>query len=55
MPCHVPRQGTKKPWKMYQNYLRDLLSLRFSSVNDGVMEFTRRGRPALRKARGGWV
>ncbi|HEY4383169.1 MAG TPA: NAD(P)/FAD-dependent oxidoreductase [Ktedonobacteraceae bacterium] len=38
----MPRQSTRNPWKMHQNYLRDLLSLRFSTVNDGTMEFTRR-------------
>ncbi len=40
-----PRQGARKPWKMYQNYLRDLVSLRFSSLNDGAMEFTPRTTP----------
>ncbi|GAC1358090.1 MAG: NAD(P)/FAD-dependent oxidoreductase [Herpetosiphon sp.] len=34
-----PHQGSKKPWKLYQNYARDLLSLRFGSVNDGTMTF----------------
>jgi monooxygenase len=38
----MPRQSSRKPWRMYQNYLRDLLSLRFSAVNDGTMEFTLR-------------
>jgi cation diffusion facilitator CzcD-associated flavoprotein CzcO len=37
----LPRQGPDNPWKMHQNYLRDLWSLRLSSVNDGTMEFTR--------------
>ncbi len=37
----MPRQGSSNPWKMHQNYLRDLGSLRFSAVNDGTMEFTR--------------
>jgi len=27
---------------VYQNYARDLLSLRFGSVADGVMEFSNR-------------
>ena len=45
----MPRQSTKKPWKMYQNYLRDVLSLQFSTVNDGTMEFTRCANHALRK------
>lgn len=35
----LPRQGSKQPWKLYQNYLLDLLSLRFARVNDGTMEF----------------
>jgi cation diffusion facilitator CzcD-associated flavoprotein CzcO len=38
----LPRQGSKKPWKLYQNYVRDLLSLRFGSVDDGALEFERR-------------
>jgi monooxygenase len=37
----LPRQGSKKPWKLYQNYVRDLLSLRFGSIGDGALEFTR--------------
>jgi len=36
----LPKQGSKKPWKLYQNYLLDLLALRFGNVNDGSMEFT---------------
>ena len=39
----LPRQGSKKPWKLYQNYVRDLLSLRFGSVDGGAIEFERRG------------
>jgi monooxygenase len=41
----LPQQGTRKPWRMYQNYLRDLLSLRFSSLRDGSLRFTRRAAP----------
>ena len=37
-----PRQGSKKPWRLYQNYVRDLLNLRFGAVNDKALEFTRR-------------
>jgi monooxygenase len=39
----LPRQGSKKPWKLYQNYVRDLLSLRFGSVDGGALEFEPRG------------
>jgi monooxygenase len=37
-----PRQGSRKPWKLYQNYVKDLLSLRFGSIDDGALEFERR-------------
>jgi monooxygenase len=37
----LPRQGSKKPWKLYQNYALDLFALKFGQVNDGTMEFTR--------------
>jgi cation diffusion facilitator CzcD-associated flavoprotein CzcO len=37
----LPRQGSKKPWKLYQNYVRDLLSLRFGRVTDNELEFAR--------------
>jgi cation diffusion facilitator CzcD-associated flavoprotein CzcO len=49
----LPRQGSRKPWKMYQNYIRDLLSIRLSRVNDGTMEFKRHGERVSQKARRG--
>jgi len=39
---HLPRQGSKKPWRLYQNYVRDLLSLRYGAVDDKALEFRRR-------------
>jgi monooxygenase len=38
-----PKQGSKAPWRLYQNYALDILSLRFGSVQDGSMEFSRAG------------
>jgi monooxygenase len=35
-----PKQGTKRPWKLYQNYALDLMSLRFAAVEDGTMTFS---------------
>ena len=35
----LPRGGSKKPWKLYQNYALDTLALRFSRLDDGVMDF----------------
>ena len=37
-----PHQGSKKPWKLYQNYLLDTVSLRFGAVDDSALEFARR-------------
>ncbi|TDO46560.1 cation diffusion facilitator CzcD-associated flavoprotein CzcO [Kribbella sp. VKM Ac-2571] len=36
----LPRQGTQGPWRLRQNYPRDLITLRYNRVNDGVMQFT---------------
>jgi len=35
----LPKQGSRRPWKAYQNYLKDLLLLRYGRLHDGVMEF----------------
>ena len=49
----LPRQGAEKPWRTYQNYLRDLMSLRFNSINDGTMTFSRAGQRVLQEAKSG--
>ncbi|HUR41642.1 MAG TPA: NAD(P)/FAD-dependent oxidoreductase [Verrucomicrobiae bacterium] len=36
-----PRQGNKVPWKLHQNYVKDLFNLRYGSLDDGVLEFAR--------------
>ena len=35
-----PRQGSKAPWRLYQNYPRDVLLLRFGAIEDDAMEFS---------------
>ncbi len=35
----LPKQGARPPWKVYQNYLKDLLMMRFGALEDGVLEF----------------
>jgi cation diffusion facilitator CzcD-associated flavoprotein CzcO/acetyl esterase/lipase len=37
----LPKQGDRKPWRLYQNYVLDLMALRFGKVADGVMAFAR--------------
>ena len=34
-----PKEATSGPWKLHQNYARDLLSLRYAPLKDGVMQF----------------
>ena len=46
-----PTQGSKAPWKLYQNYVLDLLTLRYGSVRDDAMVFGRRGEGVSRVAR----
>ena len=35
----LPKQGSKPPWRLYQNYVKDVAALRFGSLEDGIMEF----------------
>jgi monooxygenase len=37
----LPRQGQKAPWRVPQNYVKDLVSFTFGSVDDGTMNFFR--------------
>jgi cation diffusion facilitator CzcD-associated flavoprotein CzcO len=37
--AELPRQGPARPWKLNQNYLVDIMALRFGKVDDGVMRF----------------
>ena len=36
----LPKQGSRKPWKLKQNYLGDLMTLRYGAVDDGVLRFS---------------
>lgn len=35
----LPKQGSKAPWKVYQNYFRDAISLKYSAMKDRHLEF----------------
>jgi monooxygenase len=39
----MPRQGSKAPWFLRQNYLLDLFSTMFSRVDDPALVFSRKG------------
>ena len=36
----LPRQGARRPWRLRQNYLLDLLTLRFGRIDDGILELS---------------
>ncbi len=36
-----PKQGSKEPWKLRQNYVFDLRSIRRGALDDGAMQFSR--------------
>jgi cation diffusion facilitator CzcD-associated flavoprotein CzcO len=46
----LPKQGSKEPWKLRQNYAIDLRALRYGSLEDGAMTFSRRVRTPERVA-----
>ena len=50
-----PKQGSRPPWRLYQNYVRDRKLIRRAQLEDGVLLFSRqagapgtadRGQPA---------
>jgi cation diffusion facilitator CzcD-associated flavoprotein CzcO len=36
-----PKQGSRRPWRLYQNYALDLLNLRLAPIEDEALEFSR--------------
>ena len=36
-----PKQGARRPWRLHQNYAKDLMSLRYGSLRDKAMVFSR--------------
>jgi monooxygenase len=41
----LPKQGSHRPWQVYQNYLLDLFNLRYGRIADGVMQFRAGAEP----------
>ncbi|MGZ8281949.1 MAG: flavin-containing monooxygenase [Allosphingosinicella sp.] len=46
----LPKQGSRRPWKLYQNYALDMVALKFGAVDDGTLLFSR-GTAAPAEAR----
>ncbi|NNE67204.1 MAG: NAD(P)/FAD-dependent oxidoreductase [Pyrinomonadaceae bacterium] len=40
----LPKQGSKTPWKLHQNYFKDIRMLRHGELEDDAMEFGRASR-----------
>ena len=36
----LPKQGSKLPWRLHQNYIRDLRLIKRAQLEDGVLEFS---------------
>ena len=45
-----PKQGSKAPWKLHQNYALDLTSLKYAKLEDGTLECSNQ-KPARAKPR----
>ncbi len=46
----MPKQGSKKPWKLNQNYALDIIAMRYGKIDDGVLEFKKSGQPVAEPA-----
>jgi monooxygenase len=45
----MPKQGPAAPWRLYQNYPRDLLLMRHGRLDDEGMRFSRATTPTRAK------
>ncbi len=39
-----PKQGSRAPWRLHQNYALDIMSLKFGALDDAAMEFSNPAR-----------
>jgi cation diffusion facilitator CzcD-associated flavoprotein CzcO len=47
---NFPKQGSRTPWRLHQNYARDILDVRHGSLEDGALVFSRAPVGAAQKA-----
>jgi cation diffusion facilitator CzcD-associated flavoprotein CzcO len=43
----LPRQGRSAPWRLNQNYLKDIFEVRFASLDDEILHYRNAGDPAF--------
>jgi hypothetical protein len=41
-----PKQGSKSPWRVHQNYFKDTMSLKWTSLEDGALKFSNPSKQA---------
>lgn len=41
----LPKQGQKKPWRLNQNYPKDIINLRHKAIDDGALVFAKASEP----------
>jgi hypothetical protein len=37
----IPKQSSKRPWLIRQNYLFDMINMKLAGINDGVLRFAK--------------
>ena len=37
----LPKQGSRKPWRLNQNYPKDIINLRYKAIDDGSIRFSK--------------
>jgi hypothetical protein len=42
----LPKQGMTTPWRLHQNYARDIVMLKYGALEDEAIEFSRAGASA---------
>lgn len=47
---HLPKQGEDRPWFAHQNYVRDVMDIRFGNLEDGVLKFRQKAKQATQQA-----
>ncbi|HBC56920.1 MAG TPA: FAD-containing monooxygenase EthA, partial [Gammaproteobacteria bacterium] len=45
-----PKQGSKAPWRLYQNYVKDIFSLKYGTLQDEAMQFKKASADVLETA-----
>jgi cyclohexanone monooxygenase len=40
----LPQQGSRRPWRVYQNYLQDMLTIRYGRIADKELHFGKKGQ-----------